>query len=264
MRHRPSAFTLIELLVVISIIAILIALLLPALGLARESANSTVCLSKMRQIGLSSQAFLNDHNYILPGIWIDSPSNPWIGDRVGQKSIMGNEAWTEIDHPGEFVPYYAGGKGAVSEMYRCPSKDFIALGSGEGSNGMFDYSFFQCFVGANVEQIPPTAEVREFAASPNVRPDRPRTPIFVEEDALNHVNFSFIDPGHGYQNQMSTHHNGIGSNYVSVDGSAAFFQVGSDHAGPRAWDWRAKAPSGKMTVLSPDFMDNKFGMWNRE
>ena len=90
---RRRGFTLIELLVVISIIALLIALLLPALARAQDLANTIVCASNERQITLATMEWANEHQGYAPGAAFTgdingNPSTPGIGQFLSSQGVL--------------------------------------------------------------------------------------------------------------------------------------------------------------------------------
>src|SRR5688500_3842513 len=82
--RQAGAFTLVELLVVIGIIAVLIGLLLPALGKAREQSRRTACLANLRSIGQALYAYANAQRDRLPN---GNPRGEWV-DFNGSNAVM--------------------------------------------------------------------------------------------------------------------------------------------------------------------------------
>ena len=127
-------FTLIELLVVIAIIAILAAILLPALQSARVRAQSSSCISNLKQVGTAAQAYINDNR----NFWW-SPNAISAPDRYG-RSVATNYGWgwtyALIKH--KLLPMPTSDKGTSAparSFYQCPSEKLTALGNWQCNGG---------------------------------------------------------------------------------------------------------------------------------
>jgi len=115
------AFTLIELLVVVAIIAILAALLLPALVAARERARRSVCANNLNQIGKGLEAYIGLYGEYYPGglSWEPWNGNPGTGYYVESTKRGAPDSYTHIIPPNDPIAG-AGGAGQYDRIWIMP------------------------------------------------------------------------------------------------------------------------------------------------
>jgi prepilin-type N-terminal cleavage/methylation domain-containing protein/prepilin-type processing-associated H-X9-DG protein len=232
-RTRRDAFTLIELLVVISIIALLIAILLPALSMARETSRQAQCASGLRQWGIAVAVYMNDFNETLPQegaggantlatAWYNTLPN-YVGAKKYGDMYTGAIGTTQ-DYPNDWIWYcptavqqnqYKSGTGLNSFTYA-----YNGALNGVGGGNAFNYPAGSGlnpndirFVSAKYFKTPSdTVFMTEcFNNSPTVNP-------------RNHISASG-------GNIDFDRHQGRNVNVVFFDGHAAATEAGNSNAG---------------------------------
>lgn len=140
---RRSAFTLIEVLVVVAIIALLIAILLPSLKAARDSANAAVCVSNIKQLCTAFLTFSVEHNGHLPG-YGTGPNTDWLGKWNTHGTSKGRQP-----EDGTIYKYM----GRVKRAYTCPSDHYPRQEVQRSDEWYYSYTAVGMIYGAKPEML---------------------------------------------------------------------------------------------------------------
>ena len=233
------AFTLIELLVVISIIAVLAAMLLPAISMVRDSARAIRCQNSLKQMGTASLAYANDNDALIPP-GINLAGTPW---------------YTQI------ATYMDGSTTQLSSIFKCPSAG-LRGGTCHYSGMPTTYSHMPRWTSnppartycANLAELRPEVVLLFDGTQDSTSSNNARAMAFNTSgydlflgDALENsvvINLTGIQDGTGYYTAYNRHR-GNRANFVFADGHTQSYRLNQDliyrqliiQRANRKWEW---------------------------
>ncbi len=196
-----SAFTLIELLVVISIIALLISILTPSLGRARQQAKSTVCLTRLSEFMKGLTAYSHDSQYLLPPAQYQirpETDAPWHGWAEALYSYVYSE---RVRNPLDNFPVLHN-LGGEFELFTC--KEGIPLANSTGHYRVYEVAWSKGTLDQIKARLPLIVDANPRVTLPEdlLRADVPRERIaglegeaYIDERHYGGANYAFND-GH--------------------------------------------------------------------
>jgi prepilin-type N-terminal cleavage/methylation domain-containing protein/prepilin-type processing-associated H-X9-DG protein len=231
-------FTLIELLVVIAIIAVLAAMLLPALAKAKERANRTSCLSNLRQWGIALNMYVDDYSQIFPDFSIgnNTPGAPtgydqdniyWADLASFHADGYGDSAWFNALPPyvsqNALWQYAANPTNFVNgrNVFNCPSAQFLPTEVAPLNRVAFCYGIN--FKGTNglvpvgpIFKATVVSHPSAFVFFSDVRANSGETPFYGAKP------LNDLGAPRGSLNHLSSRHT-AGANLTFLDGHSAYF-----------------------------------------
>jgi prepilin-type N-terminal cleavage/methylation domain-containing protein/prepilin-type processing-associated H-X9-DG protein len=241
-RRSTRGFTLIELLVVIAIIAILAALLLPALSKARDKALTANCLSNLKQWSLAAVMYASDNADGMPHDGMDTTgqypgvsgashdTTAWFNrypDYMAQKplSYYTDNATSSPKKNSQIIPF----PGGVAKIWECPAAsmsdgDLDNL-SGGGAEGFFSYVF-----NIDMKKLNEASNMPYPRMPKMINLQKPVATVLMTDSVFNSTegfaagNYYYsVNPAARWR-AFPTRHNKLGGILAFCDGHAAYFK----------------------------------------